>query len=187
MKSQFFFWSLLHLGSQCTLIKCILVSFFPFWLQFPYVLFMWSVEPSQDVLAVMELNSFCENESLNNRKLNYDRWNWIIRIVLNLNLTKAWSVSGLLSREILHSLLYCCCKASLIFTFPIKRRKLKESTQNINNGWLSTFLIYLLPFSQLIIVLKTGKVSQSCITLNEVRYHSASWLQVNQIPWISHF
>lgn len=150
--------------------------FFPFWLQFPYVLFMWSIEPSQNVLAVMELNRFCKNESLNNRKLNYGRWNWDIRIVLNLSLKKDWSVSGLFSREILHSLLHCCYKASLVFTFSIKRRKLKESTQNINICWLSTFfmVIYLPAFPQLKIVLKTGKVSQSSSTLNEVRYHFAS-------------
>lgn len=62
--------------------------FFPFWPQFPCVLFMWSTEPPQDALAVTELNSLWKNESLNNRNLNYDRWNWDIRIVLNKVLLK---------------------------------------------------------------------------------------------------
>lgn len=119
--------------------------FFPFWPQFPYVLFMWSIVLPQDVLAVMELYHFCKNESLSNRNLNYDRWNWDIRIVLNLSLAKAWSVLGLVSREILHSLLHCCYKTSLIFTFPIKRMKSNESTQNINNSWLSTLVIVIYP------------------------------------------
>lgn len=129
MKSQFFFFflSLLHFGSQCTLIKYILVSFFPFWPQFPYVLFIWSTELPQGVLAVTELNSFCKNESLSNRNLNYDRWNWDIRIVLNLNLAKAWSLLGLLSRGIFHSLLHCCYKTSLILPSPSRQGSWREA------------------------------------------------------------
>lgn len=62
-------------------------------------------------------------------------------MVLNLSLAKTLFVLGLLSREILHSLLHCCYKTSLIFTFPINRRKLKESTQNIIDKWLSTLFL----------------------------------------------
>lgn len=113
-------------------------------------------------------------------------------MVLNLSLAKTLFVLGLLSREILHSLLHCCYKTSLIFTFPINRRKLKESTQNIIDKWLSAlFLVIYLsstpnsplpPHTWLIILLKTGKVSQSCINLIEVRDHSAAGLKVNEIP-----
>lgn len=53
--------------------------------------------------------------------------------------------------------------------------------------FVSGDLPFLPPYTWLIIVLKTGKVFQSCITLIEVRDHSAAGLKVNEIPWTSHF